>query len=214
VSPDAQAIGYGALETGDIVPAEVDLYTFTGAVGDFITVTLARTAGFTTVGQEPRVSLISPSNEIVEFVDAHGQKNVTLDEAGTWVLRVNANNFVASGSYALGLESIKPVSPDAQAIGYGALETGDIVPAEVDLYTFTGAVGDFITVTLARTAGFTTVGQEPRVSLISPSNEIVVFFDANGQIERTLDEAGTWVLRVNANNFVASGSYSLGLTGG
>jgi uncharacterized membrane protein len=158
------------------------------------------------------VSLIAPSNTIVDFFDANGQKNYTLAETGTYVLRVNANNFVTTGSYSLGLESIRPASPDAMGIGYGDLVAGDLVSAEVDLYTFTGTVDDFITVTLARTAGFSSLGQEPRVSLIAPSNTIVDFFDANGQKNYTLAETGTYVLRVNANNFVTTGSYSLNLT--
>ncbi len=52
------------------------------------------------------------------------------------------------------------------------------------------------------------------MSLIAPSHTVVDVFDANGQRDFTLEETGTYVLRVNANNFVTTGSYSVGLSGG
>jgi hypothetical protein len=212
-SPDAIAIGYGSLVSGDIVPAEVDLFTFSGTAGQFITVTLAETAGFGGFGQAPRVCLIAPSNAIVDCFDANAQRNYALTETGTYVLRVNANDFVGSGSYSLGLEGIRPASPDAVGIGHGSLVSGTITPAKVDLYTFGGMAGHFITVTLAETAGFGGFGQAPRVCLIAPSNTVVDCFDANAQRNYTLEETGTYVLRVNANDYVGSGSYTLGLEG-
>jgi hypothetical protein len=214
-SPDAVPIGYGDLVNGSLAAAQVDLYTFTGAANEFITVTLALTAGFPNVPQAPRVCLIAPSDSIVDCFDARpgNQRNYTLEESGTHVLRVNANNFVTSGSYALGLESIRPPSPDAVPIGYGDLVNGSLAAAQVDLYTFTGAANEFITVTLALTAGFPNVPQAPRVCLIAPSDSIVDCFDARPGNQRnyTLGESGTYVLRVNANNFAATGSYSVGL---
>jgi uncharacterized protein YjdB len=211
-SPDAVGIGYGDLVGGSLASAQVDLYTFTGTASEFITVTLARTSGFPSFGQEPRVCLIAPSDTIVECFDANAQRNYTLGESGTFVLRVNANNFVTTGSYALGLESIRPPSPDAVGISYGDLVGGSLASAQVDLYTFTGTASEFITVTLARTSGFPSFGQEPRVCLIAPSDTIVECFDANAQRNYTLGESGTFVLRVNANNFVTTGSYALGLS--
>jgi uncharacterized protein YjdB len=215
-SPDAVPIEYGSLVSGSLAAAQVDLYTFTGAANELITLTLATTSGFSSSLTFPTACLIAPSNVVVECFGANpgNQRTHTLLETGTYLVRVNANNFVTTGSYALGLESIRPLSPGAVGISYGSVVGSSLTPAEVDLYFFTGQSGHFITVTLATTAGFTSSLTYPVVCLIAPSDEVVECFGANpgGQRNFTLAESGTYVLKVNANNFVTSGSYNLGLS--
>ena len=204
-------LSYGDLVADDIVAAEVDLYTFTGTTGEFVALTMAKTGGWSAFGSAPSATLYAPSGASVVTFIGHGQENITLPEDGLYVVRINANNFVTTGSYSFGIESLIPATAGSPQLSYGDLVADDIVAAEVDLYTFTGTTGDFIAMTMAKTGGWSAFGSAPQATLYAPSGASVVTFIGNGQQNITLPEDGLYVVRINANNFVTGGSYSFGI---
>ncbi|MCI0338419.1 MAG: hypothetical protein L0226_12650, partial [Acidobacteria bacterium] len=129
------------------------------------------------------------------------------------LIRVNANNLFHTGSYNLGLECRRPLGPVDGTLSCGSLLSGTIeAPGEVDLITFSGQTGDVVDLTLVLTAGFDSFRSVlPRVTLFSPTGAQLDSFDANVQKTYTLPESGTYLIRVNANNLVATGSYNLRL---
>ena len=95
-------------------------------------------------------------------------------------------------------------------IACGDLISGSITAAgEFHEYEFTGSTGDFITITLSESSFGTSSAHDARVTLYAPSDALVGSFDSDSQADFTLGETGTFVLRVNANNFVSTGSYEL-----
>ncbi len=204
-------IACGDLISGSITAAgEFHEYEFTGSTGDFITITLSESSFGTSSAHDARVTLYAPSDALVGSFDSDSQADFTLGETGTFVLRAGANDSLSTGSYSIGLECIRPASSDAVAITYGDLISSDTMdPAEADLYTFSGSAGDFITLTLSESSFGTSSAHDARVTLYAPSDALVGSFDSDSQADFTLGETGTFVLRVNANNFVSTGSYEL-----
>ena len=167
---------------------------------------------------DARGLLFAPSGEAVgNAFDSNVQVTRTLPETGTYVVRVNANNLVSTGSYNLGLECRK--SPVAQVNGTltcGTLLAGSITEAgEVDLLTFTGTAGQVVDLTLVETSawgGVAGISNDARGQLFAPSGDAVGgAFDSNTQVTHTLPETGTYIVRINANNLVSTGSYNLGM---
>ncbi len=215
LGPVDGTLNCGSLLSGTIsASGEVDLITFSGQTGQVVDLTLVLTAGFDSFRSVlPRVTLFSPTGAQLDSFDANVQKTYTLPESGTYLIRVNANNLFHTGSYNLGLECRRPLGPVDGTLSCGSLLSGTIeAPGEVDLITFSGQTGDVVDLTLVLTAGFDSFRSVlPRVTLFSPTGAQLDSFDANVQKTYTLPESGTYLIRVNANNLVATGSYNLRL---
>ena len=205
----------GQLVSGQIAAAgEVDLIAFRGQAGAVVDLTFVQTAGFDAFrGVLAYATVFAPSGATVVSFNANSQNTLMLPESGTYVVRINANNLVHTGSYTLGMECRNPLRAVDGAVACGDLLTGTISAAgEVDLITFTGQVNDVIDLTFVQTAGFDAFrGVLAHATVFAPSGVQVDVFDANAQRTLTLAESGTYVVRINANNLVSTGSYSLGL---
>ena len=98
----------------------------------------------------------------------------------------------------------------------GAVLSGEIaVSGEEDMFTFTGTTDDVVDVVLTETGldwGGSCGAYDPRATIFSPSGIEVDQFDANTRRTLTLLETGTYLVRINANQLTATGTYNLGLT--
>lgn len=210
LGPVDGALVAGGLLAGSIDRSgKVDLYTLAGQANALVSLTLVNTAGFPF--RAARATLFTTSGTAVRTFDANSQQDITLPVTGTYVLRVNANDLVTGGSYHLGLEALLPLGPTDGVLACGGLLPGSIDQAgKVDLYTIGGQANAQVTITLVNTAGFPF--RAARATVLSPTGALVVQFDANSQRTITLPAAGTYVVRINANDLVTTGSYNVGLT--
>jgi hypothetical protein len=100
---DVVSLSCGGLVEATIeAVAETDLYSFVGTAGDQISITLAQTEGFSS-GYKVTTSIYSPNGEEIESFWADNQKDLVLEETGTYVIRVYARDFKGTGSYSLSL---------------------------------------------------------------------------------------------------------------
>jgi trimeric autotransporter adhesin len=191
--------------------AQVDLYTFTGQAGAQVTITLAETGGgFVFVGARPVVTLIGADRTIVTSFGANAQETVTLPLSGTYVLKVDASDYVTTGGYRLDVQSLLPTEPVDAALSSGGHVGGTLASAQVDVYTIDATAGDQLAITLAETGGgFVFVGARPVVDLIDATGASVSTFGANEQNIVTIPTTGMYILRVNASDFVTTGNYQL-----
>lgn len=217
LTPGAPALTLGDLSTATIdASAEVDLFTFDGTADDVVFWTLTEGSGFTAGSQAPSLQIFAPSgSELKASISANSQRQDTLPETGTYVVRLQANNLRSTGTYFLGLEGLAPITPGMPALASGDLVQATIdASAEVDLFTFAGTSGDVIFLTLTEGSGFNTGSQAPRIQVFSPSGDLVGSpLNANASRQDTLAEGGTFTIRVNANNLVSTGTYFVGLEG-
>ena len=73
-------------------------------------------------------------------------------------------------------------------------------------------MGATVDLTLVDTGGFGAYGQAVAATVFAPSGANVVTFQANTQKSLTLPETGTYVVRINANDLVGTGTFNVGLT--
>jgi len=229
-SSDAVAISTGDVQTNTIaMMAEVDEYTFTAAVGDRVTLSLADTAS---ASYAPRAVLYSPSGQEVELRSAttgsqvghvEGGKKVVsavLAEAGVYVIQVYDNNFTDTGQYRLALEGLVDASEDAEPIVLGEVRSGTIDAGEIDEYTFLASAGDVVTVSLSDVdPGSDT---ELWAELYSPSGEKVEkLYGTTGpdevengeKVVYPLPATGTYVIQVFDGDYAHSEPYAVALEG-
>jgi len=182
-----------------------------GSAGDQISVTLAQTTGFNEF-QPATTSIYTPTGEKLVTFSANSERTLTLEEAGTYVMRIFANDNVGTGDYAIGLECLVPPSMDVVSISCGgSVQTTIGTAAETDLYSFTGSAGNQVSVTLTQTSGFDLF--HPVVaSIYTPTGAELVTFSADNQKALTLDETGTHVMRIYASGYTGKGGYVLSLT--
>lgn len=97
-----------SLQCGDLVSGSIDIageeeeFTFSGQAGQVVAITLADT-GFAGA-PFPQAFVFSPTGVQVTSSFGPTQREVTLPESGTYVIKVRANDLTSSGTYALGLE--------------------------------------------------------------------------------------------------------------
>jgi hypothetical protein len=95
----------------------------------------------------------------------------------------------------------------------GGLVAGTLdVPGDTDLFTFTGAAGEIISLTLTSTGGFATRPSSRSVvlTLFAASGAPVgATLASNSQSVYTLPINGVHAIRVSANNLAVTGSYSV-----
>jgi hypothetical protein len=173
-----------------------------------VNVTLVQTDGWS--GGRARATVFAPSGTELVYFDANSARGLALEESGTYVVRVWANDLVSTGSHRLGIECIRPASPVEANLSCGSLVSTSIQePGETDLFTFQGNAGTTVSVTLVQTEGWS--GGRVRATVFSPSGTELVYFDANSSRTLALEESGTYVIRIWANDLVTVGSHNLGL---
>jgi len=199
-------ISCGQPITGSLsAAAQLNVYTFTGNVGDKITLRLAVTAG----SFYALLELYSPTGTNVGYSSSYytPSVNATLSAAGIYTVIVSDGNRSATGNYSLVWQKLNgPCNPST--ISCGQPITGSLsAAAQLNVYTFTGNVGDKITLRLAVTAGsfyallelYSPMG----TSLGSDSDYYTSTVDA------TLTTAGTHTVIVSDGNRTRSGTYTL-----
>lgn len=213
ISPNPVPLVNGGITSGTILtPLEKDQFTFSAKPGDryeIISTSTAITAGFTAYTE-----VFAPSGSL--FAQFWPGTNVVLKdfrETGAYMVQVRDNNYTDLGSYTIGLEGIKPISPGPVALVNGGITTGSILtPLEKDQFTFSAKPGDryeIITTSTPRTAGYTTYTE-----VFAPSGSLVAQFWPNTNVVLTdFRETGTYMVQVRDNNYTDTGNYTIGLEG-
>lgn len=159
----------------------------------------------------------------VELRDAHdnvlGGRTVTWDSDDDNVARVDQSglvtaflggttNIIAESQGQIATTSVTVVRPPPTPIACGALLPGHIkAPGDFDEYEFDGQANDLLSLTIVETPQFG--ASDARVTVSGPGAAPVTF-DSNSQAEVALSQTGTWNIKVNTNNGVGTGFYSLG----
>ncbi len=174
--PDGTELFCGSLNPGFIEEdGEVDQFFFKGQVGQVIDLTLVETSNWSgslgsgRTSNDARGTLFAPSGAEVGQFDSNTQQTFTLTENGTYVIRVNANNLVSTGTYNLGMECPNQVLPEVTLLATDgeASETG--LDAATFTVTRTGPTTSALTV-LYGTDGAATNGSDYQ----TPSGSVVI----------------------------------------
>ena len=211
VAADATPLAKGGIASGTVAARiERDQWTFEGSAGDIVT--FALTGAPTQAGFDATANVYAPSGAQATWFTAGGRHMLTLAESGTYTVAVSDYDAAQTGAYTLGFEGINPISPDAIALGRGALASASIDAGnDVEQLSFTGKAGDRVALALSSTA--TVSGFDATVNLYAPSGTRVTWFTAGGQRFIDLLEDGTYLIDVQDYDCAQKGRFTIGLEG-
>lgn len=207
----------GASATGTLEPDQVSAeYTFEGRAGEAVTITLSSTAFDSFLSLRD-----SQGTVIAEDDDSGGNRNAqitnfSLPNDDTYTIVVSSLGGFGSGGYLLTLEAgevtVEPTAVVLTSDG-GDYELGTTVIGTLGdspaVYTFEGAAGQFITVTL-ESSRF-----DPYLRLMDDSGaELASDDDSAGSLNArisnfSLPADGTYTLEVSAASGFGSGEFTL-----
>jgi hypothetical protein len=196
-------ITFGAAPTTASISAaaEVDCYSFTGAVGDQIRIRVVETSG-TLVAQQ---AVLAPNNSFICTATTAQETTCKVLVAGTHQIQISDNGGTKTGNYSIAVQRLNnPLG--CAALTFGAAPTAAAIAAvaEADCYTFTGAVGDQINVRMAKTSGTISPNQE----MVRPDGTTLAC-TATTAVDKlcALPSAGTYKVLVDDYNGTNTGNY-------
>lgn len=211
ISPGAAALVKGGIVSGSIdARTEKDQLTFVGTAGErieLITTSTPSRSGFAAY-----TDIYAPSGTRVGGFWANDNVVLTLAETGTYMLQVRDDNLAETGGYTVGFEGMLPISPNPSPAVKGGIVSGAIeLRTEKDQWTFDGVEGqriELISTSTPKTAGFAAY-----IDVYAPSGTRVAGFWAGNNVVLDLQETGTYMLQVRDDNYVETGSYTIGFEG-
>jgi len=219
VGDDGGLVTNGGGHQGTIEVGDLDPWTIPASAGDRIAFQVAKLTGG--AGFTPMIELFGPDGARIG-VDSGGtaaRLDAQAATTGTYTLLVSDLNRTGSGTYELRPAQI----PGAFTVGTGdeggattdgANQNGTISVGDLDLWTFTAAAGDLVTVQITELTGGAAF--QPMIELFTPGGERKRV--ASGATGATFDVAvevpGTYTVLVSDANKTGSGTYQLQVTRG
>lgn len=200
----------GGIVSGSVAAGGTSAWTFTGTAGntvELITTSTAAQSGFTAYAD-----VYAPSNTRVAGSWPNNNVILNLTETGTYTVRMRDDNNTESGTFTIGLEGLKPISPSPSQLVKGGIASGTVsARTEKDQWTFTGEVGqriELITTSTATQSGFTAY-----IDVYAPSGTRVAGSWPNNNVVLNLEESGTYMIQVRDDNYAETGNYTIGFEG-
>ena len=215
---DAQNVAYGDIIEGTLQRGSDVRYTFTGTIGD--RVTIAMNADFDTY-----LELYDASGRLIaendDYNGLNSQIDITLPSSGAYVIVARGFESQASGAFTLTLDTTGAgtsssqtsgsMAEDAINITYGSAVQGRLQSGSDVSYTFTGTAGDTVTI-MMNTGTF-----DAYLELYDANGRLIAENDdydgLNSQIDIILPTNGTYVIVARGFDRQASGSFILSLEG-
>jgi hypothetical protein len=195
-------------------PGELDTYTFPASAGNAITVTIGQVnPGFDSFS--PRIDLFAPDGTLIQSIS--GGQGASIDTkagaTGTFTVVARDDNANEGGDYGLTvavLPGTQDAGGDAGPVSSGQARGGVIAEGDLDVFTFSAAAGNAITVAMGQVdAGFDNF--DPRIDLYAPDGTLLK--SASGAQGTSLDvratKSGTYYAVARDDNGNEGGAYGL-----
>ena len=207
-------INGGHISDAIFVAGEEDTHTFTANEGDHVEIRMADTSSSGAL--ITNIELYGPSGNTAIAADSNNYVSViahTITESGTYTLLVkDASTYQnATGTYDIYFVKVPGANEHGSLINDG-VHSGEIVRGDMDTYTFSANVGDYIEIRMADTSEGNTL--ITRMELYGPSGGNAIAASSNNYVSviaLTITEAGTYTLlakEVSAYN-ATTGSYNI-----
>jgi hypothetical protein len=224
----ATAISYDTEAERELVPYEIQLFSFTGSAGDHLNIAELRQGGSGTID----LLIYNEAGEQVNRGSVFGNSSTSFDQTGVFTLPADGAYTIhldgrqdAEGPYLLGLASI--AGPADLAVAPPVVEaTGSVdVLGKRYYYRFTGSEGELVNVALSHDEGTLT----GRIDLRAPGEQAFYERPSRRSANTTqsnrensintwrLNQSGEWIIEVDpaghSSNVLerAKGAYRLGL---
>ncbi len=200
---NATAITCGQVVTGSIGtstdPPPWKAYTFTGTAGDAVSIRSFKTSGASFISY---MELYGPNGSYITFRYNY-QLDWVLSTTGTYTILIRDYYNAYAGDFFLTYQVMSNPC-NAIPINCGQVVSSSIDSArEMDIYTFTVAANDGVTIRLRKTSGTFA----PVLELYGPSGSLV--WGPGNETNQTLTTAGTYKIIVRDSSYVNTGNYLL-----
>jgi hypothetical protein len=176
------ALTNGTAQSGAISTiGEIDTWTFTAALGDSIALSIGEVLpGGPDPNFVPYIQLLRPDGTLADWnvglVAAQIYVNATL--SGTYTVLVRDSNInrpgTSTGSYLLHLVKAPIATTDGGTLTSGGNHSGHIYTGDIDAWTFTAALGDYIAVSVGEVLPSETDPLfYPYIRVIGPTGQLV-----------------------------------------
>ncbi|MBW4437382.1 MAG: PPC domain-containing protein [Pleurocapsa minor GSE-CHR-MK-17-07R] len=207
----------GGTRNGMLIAGNVIDYVYNAEAGEVVTIALTSSAF------APRYEIFSPDGTLRNtstVSDGTVSSTLTLDQAGTWTIRVSDASGTGSGAFTVSLNQQTPEEVEAaldtrevvsgDTIVYGEQVTGTLEGAPI-LLTFSGTSGDEVFMALT-SSDFDTylILRDDRGTLIAENDD---YDGTNSQIVYTLSKSGTYQIEVRGYYESAEGTFFLNFGG-
>jgi len=224
---ETNTIAAGQTRSGSIsVRGDLDVYSFDGTAGDFISVAMSRNRDFGDSFLDPYIEVWAPDGTIETATSGHPyHRHIAylqahrLQQSGPYRIVCRDDDRYYMGAYNLTL--VKNPGPNAAGAGEtdtiaaGQTLSGDIRNGgDMDVYAYDGTAGDFISVAMTR-VGYTYL--DPYIELWAPDGTIEATvsgpnspYAAYLQAHR-LQQSGRYLIVCQNHDRYQTGPYNLSL---
>jgi hypothetical protein len=207
----------GAIASDEIKTAQFqqlvdfDAYTFTGTAGQRVIITAVATGGGL---QNTNLTLYPPGGGIAETTTTTGDViDYQLLNSGTYTVVVEDYGNDNAGAYSVSFLNMTAgpftsgSDPDGGAITSAQVKSGGMsAVADLDVYTFTGTIGDRVIIDAVATGG---AGFNTLIALYPPNGAANATYTTGDRMEYLLNVAGTWTIVIEDNGADAAGTYDM-----
>jgi hypothetical protein len=200
----------GGIVSGSISKAkEVDTWTFKGSSGQTVEIMTSSTPSQGWLFSA-YTDLYSPSGTLIRGFWPGSNIRVNLNQTGTYSLKVRDTYSSYTGSYNIGMETLKPASPDAKTLTSGRQVSGTLNSGiQKDQWIIDVAKGKKLRVALSGTGHDR--GYRVYLDIYSPSGELVGgMWDGTNTF--TFNKSGKYILQVRETYGFYRGSYRMTAT--
>jgi alkylated DNA nucleotide flippase Atl1 len=203
----------GAIDVGDL-----DMWSFSAAVGETFALSLAEPAADAAL--TPWLRVYSPAGRLVleDWNNVATQVSRTATEPGVYTVIVGTRDvgLDATGAYQLVLAKapggfVVPAGDDGGPVTNGANQAGTIAPGDLDMWTFDATQGESFVLSLAERSGDPDF--MPWIRVIAPSGRLILedWNTVATQVAQTATETGTFTVIVGTRDvgLDATGTYQL-----
>ncbi|HEX6791419.1 MAG TPA: FlgD immunoglobulin-like domain containing protein [Candidatus Krumholzibacteria bacterium] len=209
----------GAIASSEIKNAQFqqgvdfDAFTFNGTAGARVIFLGLATGGGT---HNTTMTLYPPGGGAAEVATNSGDAiDTSLLATGTYTLVIEDYGNDNAGTYTLSYLNLTagPLTNGGDTDG-GAIASADVKSgsmsgvADLDAFTFTGAVGDRVVIDAVATGG---AGFNTYIALYPPGGGAAVTYTSADRMEWQLGAAGTWTILMQDNGDDTAGNYDLSL---
>jgi hypothetical protein len=214
----------GGNYTGTVLRGQIDQWTFSATQGEYVLITVSVVGAVGDQTFVPFIQVQAPDGTLAAstYHGAFARVDFTAAQTGTYTARVSrAGGAPNGGQYVIALAQapapfVVPADDEGGPMTDGGTFTGSVFRGDLDLWSFTAAKDDAVTLTASVVGPVSDGSLVPHVQIFAPDGTSVAdtYHGGVARADFSAPQSGTYEVIVSRAGFTSSsGQYSLNLAG-